>query len=214
MSFALRSPATARLILDASLLHCTRVAINTIFKFADQSFCWMRNSVFSFLFAIYSLLNAAVFADLALYLAVGGLARWSFLSLLPLSCFTHIWHRFLGCLSLLCGAVRALCLFLSSSSPVGSRFRNIVPGDCAAVCSRSASLHPATELRSARGRASVCWTLAASHRLGHLCLPLHLWSHCSFPRDPALSLKLFDITSTRSFQGVRISPGTFSLAEL
>ena len=33
---------------------------------------------------------------------------------------------------------------------------NILPGDCASVCSRSASLHLATELLSARGRASVC----------------------------------------------------------
>ena len=53
--------------------------------------------------------------------------------------------------------------------------------------------------------------LAASHRLDHLCLPLHLWSHCSFLRDHDLSLKLFHITSTRSFHGVRISPWTFSL---
>ena len=51
MSFALRSDATARLVLDVSLLHCTRVAIPTILNFADWSFCWMRNSVFSFLFA-------------------------------------------------------------------------------------------------------------------------------------------------------------------
>ena len=55
---------------------------------------------------------------------------------------------------------------------------------------------------------------AASHRLGHLCLSLHLWSHCSFLRDLDLSLKLFVITSTRSFQGVRISPGTIFLVEL
>ena len=56
--------------------------------------------------------------------------------------------------------------------------------------------------------------LAASHRLDHLCLPLHLWSRCSFLRHLDLSLKLFDITSTRSFQGVRISRGTLSLIEL
>ena len=50
MSFALWSDATARLILDASLLHCTRAAVPTLLNCADQSFCWMRNSVFSFLF--------------------------------------------------------------------------------------------------------------------------------------------------------------------
>ena len=53
--------------------------------------------------------------------------------------------------------------------------------------------------------------LAASHRLGHLCLLLHWWSHCSVPRNIDLFLKLFDITSTRSFQGVLISSGTFLL---
>ena len=41
MSFALRSAAIARLILDASLLHCTRER-PTLLNFADQSFCWMR----------------------------------------------------------------------------------------------------------------------------------------------------------------------------
>ena len=49
MSFALRADATSRLILDASLLHCTRAAVPTLLNCADQSFCWMRNSVFSFL---------------------------------------------------------------------------------------------------------------------------------------------------------------------
>ena len=38
MSFALRSAAIARLILDASLLHCTRAAVPTLLNFADQSF--------------------------------------------------------------------------------------------------------------------------------------------------------------------------------
>ena len=175
------------------------------------------SSLFLFAIATVFLLNAAVFADLALYLAVARACSVdAFFRLL----LTLVLHAHLAPIPRLpmprsvWSCSRYLSLSLSSSSPVGSRFCNIVPGDCAAVCSRSASLHPATELRSARGRASVCWTLAASHRLGHLCLPLHLWSHCSFLRDPALSLKLFDITSTRSFQGVRISPGTFSLAEL
>ena len=49
MSFALRADETARLILDASLLHCTRAAVPTLLNCADQSFCRIRNSVFSFL---------------------------------------------------------------------------------------------------------------------------------------------------------------------
>ena len=53
--------------------------------------------------------------------------------------------------------------------------------------------------------------LAASHHLSHLCSSLHLWGHCSCLRNLNLFLKLFDITSTRSFQGVRISSGTFLL---
>ena len=112
-----------------------------------------------------------------------GLPRWSFLALLPLSCFEHVWHRFLGCLSLLCGASHALFFFLSSSSAVGSR---------------SATSYLATALLSARSlhhciRRLSCGLLevglrcvldlAASHHLGHLCLFLHLWSHCSFLRN-------------------------------
>ena len=41
MSFALRSAAIARLILDASLLHCTQER-PTLLNFAVPSFCWMR----------------------------------------------------------------------------------------------------------------------------------------------------------------------------
>ena len=53
--------------------------------------------------------------------------------------------------------------------------------------------------------------LAVSHRLDHLYLPWHLWSHDSFLRNRDQLLKLFVITLTRSFQGVRIPPGTFLL---
>ena len=42
MSFALWSASVARLILDASVLHCTRAAIPTLLNFASSSFCWMR----------------------------------------------------------------------------------------------------------------------------------------------------------------------------
>ena len=67
---------------------------------------------------------------------------------------------------------------------------NIEPGDCAAVCSRSASLHLATALLSALGRASKNRDLTASHRLGHLCFSWHVWSRCSFVRDLDIFLKL------------------------
>ena len=50
MSLTLRSAAIARLVLDASFLQCTRER-PTLFNCAVQSFCWMRNSVSSFLFA-------------------------------------------------------------------------------------------------------------------------------------------------------------------
>ena len=79
-----------------------------------------------------------------------GLPRWTFLALLPLSCFKHAWHRFLGCRSLLCRAVRALFQFFQARllsardlQHLTSRLRCcllevciIAPGDCAAVCSR------------------------------------------------------------------------------
>ena len=138
-----------------------------------------------------------------------GLPRWSFLALLPLLCFKRVWHRFLGCLSLLCGAFsRSPSLSLKLVCCRLEIF-NILPGDCAAVSSRSASLHPATELRSSRGQASVCTGPCCESSSGAICAYfLHLWSHCSFLRDLDLSLKLFDITSTRSFQSVPISPGT------
>ena len=70
-----------------------------------------------------------------------GLPRWSFLAHLPLSSFKHVWHRFLGCLSLLCGAFHALFLSVSNSSVVGSR---------------SATPYMAAALLSPRRRASIC----------------------------------------------------------
>ena len=172
----------------------------------------MRSS--SFLVAVHRLSAGcgSVFVDLALYLAVGGLCLGgAFLAFLPFSCFKHVWHRFLGCLSLLCGeALHALFLSLSlslslsllSSSVVGSRWCNIVPGDCAAVCSTSAPLHPATELRSARGWASACSAPRCESSSGPSVL-----THCtcgvtdSFLHNLDLFLKLFDMTSTRSFHG-------------
>ena len=95
---------------------------------ALEFFGTVLNEVSSLLVAVHGLPAECgfVIVDLALYLAVGGL-----------------------CL----GLVELSALVLLSSCRL--EICNIVPGDCAAVCSRFASLHPAIELRSARGRASV-----------------------------------------------------------
>ena len=56
--------------------------------------------------------------------------------------------------------------------------------------------------------------LAASHRQGHLCLSLHLWSHDSVLRNLDQLLNLFDITSTKKFPGCPHSTWDMYLAEL
>ena len=128
-SFALRADATARLILDASPLHCTRAAVPTLLNCADQSLCWMRNSVFSFpsylLLSPVFLLNVAVFADLALYLAVDGLC----LVLVELSCP----------LTQCCVELLPLSYHILSQAR-RLEICNIEPANCAAVCSRSSVL--------------------------------------------------------------------------
>ena len=68
------SASIARLVLDASLLHGTRER-PTLLNCAVQSFCWMRNSVFSFLFCLLPssvfLLNVASSSErLLFFLAV------------------------------------------------------------------------------------------------------------------------------------------------
>ena len=135
-------------------------------------------------------MRISVFADLALYLAVGGLASVELSSSLSLSCFKHVWHRFLGCLSLLCGAFHALFLFLSSSSVIGSR---------SATSYLATALRLSTALLSARGRALAC--------SGPCC---ESSSGSSVPISAQL-LKLFDITLTRSFLGVLVPPAPFHL---
>ena len=77
-------------VLFLTLLHCTS-GLPTLWNFASSSFCWIRPLAdaefrlsFSLLLCTVFLLNAAVFADLALYLAVGGLAS------VELSCFSFI----------------------------------------------------------------------------------------------------------------------------
>ena len=104
-------------------------------------------------------MRISVFSDLALHLAVGGRASTQTRLVGPscyltLWCFKHVWHRFLGCLSLLCGAFHALFLFLSSSSVVCSSSVTSYLATALRL-STSASLHLETELLSARSRASV-----------------------------------------------------------
>ena len=134
-----------------------------------------------------------------------GLPRWSFPALLPLSCSSTS-----GTDS---SAAYPCCVELFSLSFSSSQARLLSARD----------LQHATALLSARGlhhciRRLSCGLLevghqqnldfAASHHRGHLCLPLHLSRHCSFLSDLDLFLKLFDITSIRNFQDVRISAGT------
>ena len=128
-------------------------------------FCMLPCTVF--------LLNAAVFADLALYLAVGGLAS------VELSCFltTLVLQARLAPFPRLPihGAVRALFL---SSMPARDlqhitwrlRFR------------LSCSLLEVGHQQNL--------DLAASHRLGHLCFSWHVGSRCSLLRNFGLLRKL------------------------
>ena len=134
----------------------------------------LLNEVFILFLCTVFLLNAAVFADLALYLSVGGLASVE-LSLLSYhtrassTSGTNSSAAYLCCVDLftLSFSLKLVCCQLEIS--------NIVLGDCAAsvncaaVCSRSGI--------------GMFWTLAVSHHLGHLCLSLHLWSHRRFLRD-------------------------------
>ena len=62
---------------------------------------------------------------------------------------------------------------LSPSQARSLEICNIEPGDCAAVCSRSASLHLATELLSARGRASACSGPCCESSSGSSALSVH-----------------------------------------
>ena len=101
---------------------------------------------------------------------------------------------------------------------VGGRGLGLVKLSCSRFLFLSqARLLSARDLQHLTWRLSCCLLevghrnvldLAASDRLGHLCFSWHVWSRCSFLRNFDLFLKLFVITSTRSFQDVRISSGT------
>ena len=142
------------------------------------------------------LLNAAVFVDLALYLAVCGLASvelflLSYHSRASRTSGTDSSAAYLCCVEL---------FYLSlSSSFVGSRWCNFLPGDCAAVCSRSASLHPATELRSARGRASVCSGPCCESSSGSSALLMARVESRQFSAQPFLKLRHVQVSRMSSF---------------
>ena len=86
-----------------------------------------------------------------------------------------------------------------SSSFLGSRWCNFLPGDCAAVCSRSASLHPATELRSARGRASVCSGPCCESSSGSSALLMARVESRQFSAQPFLKLRHVQVSRMSSF---------------
>ena len=128
-------------------------------------------SAFSFsLRCIVFLLSAAVFADLALYLAVGGLC----LGWVELSC-PLAQSRASSTSGTVSSAACPCCVeLLALSYHILCQARrleicNIEPGDCAAVCSL--------------GGHRYVLDLAASHHRGRLCFSRHMWSRCSCLRD-------------------------------
>ena len=95
MSFALRSAPIARLVLDASLLHCTQAAIPTLFVlcFAIRIVCRMRFPLCLLLCTVFLLNAGPSLPNWHCISLSAGFASvwWSFLALF-LSCFKHVWH--------------------------------------------------------------------------------------------------------------------------
>ena len=149
ISFALRSDATARLVLGASLSCIARGRQFHAFGLCEiSSFCWMRILVFSFLFTCcctQSLCCGLVPRCRRSLTRSGGAFLLSFTLVLQARMAPFLWLPLLGAFE------------CSLPPPQARRLEicNIEPGD-GAVCSRSASLHLATEVVSARGRASAC----------------------------------------------------------
>ena len=171
----------------------------TLLNCADQSSCWMRNSVFSLSFLLV--------AELSLSAECGLLFGAPSLFVLAMCCLSADCGR-LCCPGFVPRCRRALprsgglsCRLTQSRAPSTSGtvslaahpccvelltlsyhlsqarrlgICNIEPGDCAAVCEMSASLQD----------------LTVSHSLGQLFFSWHVWSRCSFLRDLDLFLKL------------------------
>ena len=139
----------------------------TLLNFAVPSFCWIRFPLYLLLCTVF-LLNAdpSLLTGLCNSLSAGFASVESF-ALLAFSCFKHVWHRFLGILSL---DLSTLSLKLAGS--------------------RSATYNLATELLSARGRASTksgpcCESSSGSSVLlkAHV-LQLHNYIDKKFPGCP------------------------------
>ena len=137
--------------------------------------CGIPSSL-SFLLSSVFLLNVAVFADLAWYLAVGGLC----LGLVELS-YPLTQSRASSTTGTVSSAAYIRAVWSFSRSLTTSSLKLAGP--------KSASLNLASALLSARR---------------HLCFSRHLWSRSSFLRG----------LTSKSFQDVFISSGTFSLVEL
>ena len=138
------------------------------------------------------LLNAAVFVNLALCLAVCGSASVESFALLPFSCFRHVWHRFIDCLP--------LELFtLSFSLKLAS--------------SRSATYNLAAALLSARGRAPTKTGLCCESSSGSsvLLMARVLQLHNGVLCNLDLFLKLRHV---EEFPGCRHVIGDVSRVEL
>ena len=150
--------------------------------------CWMRISVFPFLSACcrarcFFWMRPSLLTWLCTSLSAC-LPRWSFLALLPYSCFKRVWHRFLGCLSL-----ELFTLYFSQARRL--EISNIHPGDFAAVCSRSGINKIWTLLRV------IVWVICASHgtwRVAAACC--------------ATLISSWNFIRSKTFQCVRISHGT------
>ena len=135
------------------------------------------------------LLNAAVFVDLAFYLAVCGSASVESFALLPFSCFGHVWHRFAGCLPL-----ELFTLSLSSSPARDLQHTTLRLSCCLLQVGHQQNLD-----------------FAASHHLGHLCFSWHVRGRDSFLRNVGLFLKLRYV---EEFPGCRRFIGDVSRKEL
>ena len=124
----------------------------TLLNFAVPSFCWIRFPLYLLLCTVF-LLNAdpSLLTGLCNSLSAGFASVESF-ALLPFSCFKHVWHRFLGILSLDLST-------LSLSSSLARDLQHITwrLSCCLLEVGHQQNLD-----------------LVASHRLGHLCFSRHM----------------------------------------
>ena len=147
MSFALRSAPIARLVLDASLLHCTQAAIPTLFVlcFAIRIVCRLRFPLCLLLCTVF-LLNAGP-----------SLPTWHCISLS--AGFASVWWSFLALFLLVLQTRLALNSLAAYPCCVEPFILSFTFSSLKLVCSRSATLNLATALLSARSRHHCTWRL-------------------------------------------------------